>query len=329
MPRTLLRLRALFVTAAGLVAAAALSTVHAQEFPAKPIRMVIAFPAGGPADIVGRHFAERLSALSGQPVIVDNRAGANGAIGADFVAKAPPDGYTLFFTTVGAVAVTPVLNKATPYDPVRDFAPVSLMVNNTLLFVVNPNVPARNAAEFVALAKANPDKMTIASTGVGSLPHLAIALLNSVSGAKFVHVPYKGAAPAINELVGGQVNAFFGDVPALIGHIRAGKIRVIGAAAAKRPALLPDVQTLAEQGVGRIEAPNWYGLFAPAKTSQDVIARLNDLSRRVLETPELRERLVALGTEPSPSSPAELGALLRDDLAKWTKVIRDNNIRDE
>jgi tripartite-type tricarboxylate transporter receptor subunit TctC len=302
---------------------------QAQEFPVRPLRMVIAFPPGGPADIVGRHVAERMGSLLGQPMIADNRPGANGAIGAEFVAKSAPDGYTLFLTTVGAVAVTPHLRKDTPYDPVRDFAPVSLVVNNTLLFVVNASVPARSASELVALARSNPGKVTIASTGMGSLPHLAIELLRGVTRADFTHVPYKGAAPAINDLLGGQVQAFFGDVPALIGHIRSGKLRPVGAAAAARASLLPDVPTLAEQGVGRIEAPNWYGLFAPARTPPEVVAKLNDTVRRALESPELRQRLVQLGTEPSPSTPAELGALLRDDLAKWGRVIRENNIKDE
>jgi tripartite-type tricarboxylate transporter receptor subunit TctC len=302
---------------------------HAQEFPSRPLRMVIAFPPGGPADIVGRHVAERMASLLRQPIIVDNRPGANGAVGAEFVAKSAPDGYTLFLTTVGAVAVTPHLRKDTPYDPVRDFTPVSLVVNNTLLFVVNAGVAAKSAAELVALARSAPGKVTIASTGVGSLPHLAIELLRGVTGADFTHVPYKGAAPAINDLIGGQVNAFFGDVPALIGHLRSGKLRAIGAAAQSRSSLLQEVPTLAEQGVGRIEAPNWYGLFAPARTPPEVVAKLNDAVRRALESPELRQRLLQLGTEPSPSTPAELGALLRDDLAKWGKVIRENNIKDE
>lgn len=302
---------------------------HAQEFPARPLRMVIAFPPGGPADIVGRNVGERMGSLLGQAIIVDNRPGANGAIGAEFVAKSAPDGYTVFLTTVGAVAVTPHLRKDTPYDPLRDFAPVSLVVNNTLLFVVNANVPAKSASELVALARASPGKVTIASTGMGSLPHLAIELLRGATRADFTHVPYKGAAPAINELVGGQVNAFFGDVPALIGHLRSGKLRAIGAAAQVRASLLPEVPTLAEQGLGKIEAPNWYGLFVPARTPPEVVAKLNDTVRRALEAPELRQRLVQLGAEPAPSTPAELAVLLREDLAKWGKVIRDNKIKED
>ena len=298
----------------------------AQEFPTKPVRIVIAFPPGGPTDIIGRHFAEKLQSLVNQTFVVDNRPGANGAIGADFVAKSAPDGYTLFLTTVGAVAVTPNMRKDTPYDPLRDFAPIAQLVTNTTLLVVHPSVPARTATELVALVRATPGKITIASTGVGSMPHLAHELLRASSKADMIHVPYRGAAPAITEVLGGQVQVFFGDAPALVGHIRSGKLRVLGAASTTRSPLLQDIPTLAEQNIPRVEAPNWYALFAPAKTPEPIHARLNDLSRRALDAPDLRAKFAQLGADATPSTREQLAQLLRDDLAKWGRVIRDNNI---
>ena len=298
----------------------------AQEFPTKPVRIVIAFPPGGPTDIIGRHFAEKLQSLVNQTFVVDNRPGANGAIGADFVAKSAPDGYTLFLTTVGAVAVTPNMRKDTPYDPLREFAPIAQLVTNTTLLVVHPSVPARTATELVALVRATPGKITIASTGVGSMPHLAYELLRASSKADMIHVPYRGAAPAITEVLGGQVQVFFGDAPALVGHIRSGKLRVLGAASTTRSPLLQDIPTLAEQNIPRVEAPNWYALFAPAKTPESILARLNDLSRRALDAPDLRAKFAQLGADATPSTREQLAQLLRDDLAKWGRVIRDNNI---
>ena len=298
----------------------------AQEFPTKPVRIVIAFPPGGPTDIIGRHFAEKLQSLVNQTFVVDNRPGANGAIGADFVAKSAPDGYTLFLTTVGAVAVTPNMRKDTPYDPLRDFAPIAQLVTNTTLLVVHPSVPARTATELVALVRATPGKITIASTGVGSMPHLAHELLRASSKADMIHVPYRGAAPAITEVLGGQVQVFFGDAPALVGHIRSGKLRVLGAASTTRSPLLQDIPTLAEQNIPRVEAPNWYALFAPAKTPEPILARLNDLSRRALDAPDLRAKFAQLGADATPFTREQLAQLLRDDLAKWGRVIRDNNI---
>jgi len=264
-----------------------------------------------------------------QSVIVDNKAGANGAIGAGEVARSTPDGSTLWLTSVGAAAVNPSLYEKLAYDMARDFAPVSLVVNNVELLVVNPADPAHDAAEFVANSKKKKDPTSMASSGIGSIPHLAIEQLADASGASLLHVPYKGAAPAITDVMGGQVAGFFGDVPGLIGHVRGGKLKAIGLASTNRHPALPSVRTLAEQGIPNVDTNNWYALFAPAKTPAATIAALNDAVRRALAQPALQAKLLDTGAEPAPSTPAELAALLERDTKKWAKLIRDKKIKAE
>lgn len=307
-----------------MIASAAL----AQEFPNRPIRMVIAFPPGGPTDFVGRVLADKMKETLGQSVIIENKGGANGAIGADYVAKADPDGHTIFFTTVGAVAITPHMRATMPYDPLKDFAPVALAVHNTTVLVVKPELPAQSAKDLVAMAVAKPNTVAVASTGVGSMPHLALELFQSAAGVKFLHVPYRGAAPALTDLLGGQVTAFFADAPVLMGQIQSGKVRALGAAADERNPKLPDVPTLAELGYPDTSADNWYGLLAPAKTPPAVIKKLHAAITAALNDPATRQKLVDSGAIPSPSTPEEFAKLLREELARWGRVVKEKGIKE-
>ena len=293
------------------------------------MKIVIAFPPGGPVDFVARILAEGLAKELSQAVVVDNRPGANGAISAQVVAKSVPDGNTLWLSSAGAVVMNPSLYESLTYDVQRDFVPVSLIVNNSEVLVVNPANPARSASELVAQSKQKPDAVPIASSGIGSMPHLALELFADASGAKVLHVPYKGAAPAITDVMGNQVAGFFGDIPGLIGFIRGGKLKALGIAAPARNPLLPDVPTLDEQGIRGVESNNWYALFAPAKTPPARIAQVNAAVRRVLGSDPYRARLTESGADPAPGSPGELAALVRSDGAKWGRIIRDKRIKGE
>jgi tripartite-type tricarboxylate transporter receptor subunit TctC len=309
--------------------ALAASPVAAQELPSRPIRMVVAFPAGGPADFVARVLADKLKALLGQAVIVENRAGANGAIGAEYVARAEPDGTTLFFTTVGAVAVTPHLMAKVAYDPIRDFAPITLVVRNTTILVVKPDLPVASARELAAHAAQNPGAIAIASTGSGSMPHLALELYQAAADVQFLHVPYRGAAAALSDLLGGQVQGMFADAPVLLPQIQGGKIRPLAAASAARNVALPDVPTLAEQGFPDTSADNWYGLLAPARTPAAVVGKLHDAVVTALAAPDLREKLIRSGAIPASTSVAEFAQLMREELQRWGRVVREKNIKGE
>ena len=302
--------------------------VRAQDFPTRTVRIVVAFPAGGPTDFVARLIADKLKAQLGQNVIVENKPGANGAIGAEYVARSEADGHLLFLTTVGAVAITPHLSKPI-YDTLRDFAPVTLVVRNTTMLVVKPEAPVNSAKELAALAKDKPNAIPFASTGSGSMPHLALELYQAAAGVKYLHVPYRGAAPALTDLLGGQVQALFADAPVLLAHIKGGKLKPLGAASAMRNAALADVPTLAEQGFADTSADNWYGLLAPAKTPAAVVAKLHDAVVAALDVPDVREKLVQSGAIPSPMSSAEFGRLLADELARWGRVVREKNIRED
>jgi tripartite-type tricarboxylate transporter receptor subunit TctC len=296
---------------------------------ARTVRLVVAFPPGGPVDIVARAISEQLGRELDARVIVENKAGANGGIAAEYVARSAADGTTLWLSSVGAVAINPALYEKLVYDPVKDFVPVSLVVNNVEVLVVPPGAAVNSASELVAASRAKKDPTPIASTGVGSIPHLALELFADASRANLQHIPYKGAAPAITDVMGGQVAGFFGDVPGLIGHIKGGKVKAIGIAADKRHPLLPDVKTLPEQGINGVDSDNWYGLFAPAKTPPDVLAALNAAVRRTVAAPAVRDRLVSTGADPVSSSSQELAALLKRDTDKWARVIKAKNIKDQ
>ncbi|WP_019937496.1 tripartite tricarboxylate transporter substrate binding protein [Bordetella sp. FB-8] len=293
----------------------------------KPLRIIVSFSPGGPVDTVARTLAPQLAKEMGRDVIVENRPGANGAIGAGEVMRSEPDGNTLWITSVGAAAINSSLYPKLTYNMQRDFAPVSLVVNNVELLVVNKNNPAKNAIDFVAEARKSKEPMTMATSGIGSIPHLAVEQLMEATGVKLLPVPYKGAAPAITDLMGGQVSGFFGDVPGLIGYVRGGALKALGIASSKRSPLLPNVKTLEEQGIRGVDTNNWYALFAPIKTPPDVVAAVNKAVRNALSDPAVREKLLALGTDPVSSTPKELALLVKHDTEKWAKLIRAKNIR--
>ncbi|VTU25718.1 Bug family tripartite tricarboxylate transporter substrate binding protein [Variovorax sp. PBL-E5] len=320
----LLRRISLGHLALALAAAACMQSAFAQE---KITRIVVAFPPGGPVDFVARALSEQLGKALGQQVIVENKAGANGAIAAEYVSRAAPDAETLWLTSVGAVAINPSLYDKLAYDPAKDLTPVSLVVRNVEVLVVGADAPYATGAEFVAAAKRSKQPLTLASSGTGSVPHLAMELLSDATGTPLLHVPYKGAAPAIADVIAGHVDGFFGDIPGLIGLIRGGKLKPIGLAAGKRHPLLPDVKTFEEMGIHGVDSDNWYALFAAKGTPAAAIARMNQALRRTLETPSVMKRLSESGAEPAPSSPAELAALLAKDSAKWSAVVRAKNIK--
>jgi len=299
----------------------------AQAYPTRPVRVVIAFPPGGPTDFVGRLVTDKMSAELGQRVYIENRPGAAGTVGADNVAKADPDGYSLFLTTSGAVTIAPHI-QSVPYDPLRDFAPIALVTKVTEVLVVTPKLGIKTVKELVALAKEKPGAVSFASTGIGSPPHLAQELLDVSANVKFLHVPYRGAAPALTDLLGGQVQVLAADLPVLIAQIQAGTLVPIGAAADKRDALLPDVPTLAEQGYPNTEASNWYALLAPAKTPPTVIAKLNKAVDDALSDPEIHEKLVKAGATPVGGTPEALGAFMKSEYEKWGKVVAERGIKD-
>lgn len=293
----------------------------------KTTRLVVAFPPGGPVDFVARTIGEALGRELGHQVIIENRAGANGAIAADYVSRSTPDAQVLWLSSVGAVAINPALYDKLSYDPARDLTAVSLVVRNVEVLVVPANAPYNTGAEFVAAAKKGGKPLTLASSGTGSVPHLAMELLADASKAPLLHVPYKGAAPAITDVIAGHVNGFFGDIPGLIPFIKGGKLKPIGIAAPRRHPLLPEVKTFDEMGIPGVDSDNWYALFSAKGTPAPDVDRVNRALRKVLDDEGVKAKLMASGAEPAPSSPAELSALMKSDLAKWTQVIKANKIK--
>ena len=295
----------------------------------KITRIIVSFAPGGPVDAVARTLAEQLGKeLGGRSVIVENKPGANGAIGAQEVLKSEPDGSTIWITSVGAASINPALYPNLQYNMQRDFAPVSLVVNNDELFVVNTNNPAKTVKDFVEASKQGKEA-AMASSGIGSIPHLAIEQLADATGAKLLHVPYKGAAPAITDLLGGQVDGFFGDVPGLISHVKAGRLKPLGMASTKRHPVLPDVPTLEEQGLKGLDTNNWYAFFVSSKTPASVVADLNKATQAALNDTAVKTKLLAMGADPAPSTSAQLADVLKKDTEKWAKLIRAKNIQAE
>ena len=315
----------------GIAAAACLAASAPAAFAqvGKVTRLVVAFPPGGPVDFVARTVAEQLGKELGHQVIIENRAGANGAIAAEYVSHAPPDGSTLWLTSVGAVAINPALYEKLAYDVAKDLQPVSLVVRNVEVLVVPAAAPYNTGAEFVAAARKSSQPLTLASSGTGSVPHLAMELLADAARVPLLHVPYKGAAPAITDVIAGHVNGFFGDIPGLVSFIKSGKLKPIGIAAEKRNPLLPDVKTFAEMGVAGVDSDNWYAVFAGKSVPAAEIEKVSGALRKALGDPGVRTRLLASGAEPAPSTPAELAALLKKDTDKWTRVVRAKNIKPE
>ena len=297
----------------------------AEEFPSNPIRLIVPFPPGGPNDIIARVVGQRMSDIFKQPVIIDNRGGQAGVLGTDAVAKAAPDGYTIGIVSASAIVISPSMEKIA-YDPKKDLAPVTLVAAVPEMLVVATNVPAKNMAELVALAKAQPGKLNFASAGVGGLPHLAGELFKLTAKIDIVHVPYRGAAPAINDLLGQQVQMTFLDLPVILPQIRAGKLRPIALGAKTRSPLAPDVPTTAEVGMPGLLIENWYGMVAPAKTPPDVIAKLNSLAHQAMSDASVKAKLAAQGLTLVPDTPDEFRAYIVSETQKWAKVIKDAGV---
>ena len=315
---------AVFLAAVGLS-----STAVAQSYPTKPLRLVVPFGAGGAPDLVARVIAPKLAESLGQPVVVDNRAGAAGIIGMEIVAKSPPDGHTLVAGSAGPVAIVPGLYRKLPYDVARDFAPISTITAIPFVLVVHPSLPARTVKDLVALAKAQPGQLNFGSPGNGSTTHLATELLKSATGMKIIHVPYKGVAAAATDLISGQVQILSGDLNTMLPHVKAGKMRALAVTAARRSSLLPDIPTVAESGFPGFDASGWIGLLAPAATAPAIVERVNGAVVKALAAPDARSRLSALGGEVAASTPAEFGAFIRRETAKYGKLMKSAGIEGE
>ena len=305
----------------------AASCAWAQPYPSKPIKLVVPFPPGGSTDIFARPIAQKLSEALKRQVIVENRGGAGGTIGADAVAKSPPDGYTLLMGHIGTLAVAPSLYPKLPYDPRKDFAPVGMVASVANVLVVNPSVPAKSVQQLIALARRDPDKLTYSSGGNGSAAHIAVELFKLRTGTRIVHVPYKGTAPAVTDLIGGQVAMTMTGVPPVLEFIRNGRVRALGVSSLRRIDALPDVPTIAEAGVADFEATQWYGIVAPAGTPAPIVARLNAELRVILESAEMRERLAALGALADPSTPEQFAERIASERVRWREVVEAARIQ--
>lgn len=301
---------------------------HAQQaYPTKPIRMICPFPPGGTTDVVARLVAQKLTEAWKEQVIVDNRAGAGGIIGTEMAAKAAADGYTVLLGSITTHAVNPALYKKLNFDPVKDFTPVTLVVSSPQLLAVHPSVAAKSVKDLIALAKAKPGQLNYGSAGVGTSPHLTFELFKSMAGIEAVHVPYKGTGPAITELVGGQVQMMITGVVALMPHVKSGKLRGLAVTSAKRVAALPDLPTVAESGVPKFDVSSWFGVFLPAGVPKPILTKMNGEIRRIVDIPDVRQKLVSQGADPETNTPEEFAAYVKSEMAKWGKVVRDTGAR--
>ena len=293
--------------------------VDAQQYPSKPVRLIVPYAPGGGVDIMARVAAQKYSERTGVQFIVDNRAGGNTIIGTEAVARAAPDGYTLLFANP-ALTSSPALNEKLPFDPVQSFAPVGLFVSSYNVLVVHPSVPVKTVKELVALAKRQPGQLNYASAGTGSAIHLAMETFQSTAGIQLVHIPYKGAGPAMNDVLGGQVTIMFTTAPPAVGHIRAGKLRALGVSSVKRLPVLPNVPTIAESGYPGFEVNNWIGMVAPAHTPREIIVRLNSEMNAMLALAEVKERITSLGNDPAGGTPEQMGDRIKKEVALWQNV---------
>jgi len=301
----------------------------AQAYPVKPVHCIVPVPPGGPADLLARAVGQKLAEAWGQPVVIENRAGAGGNLGVGLASKAPPDGYTLVVVPTGNAVVNPHIFPNLPYDIFRDLAPVTLLATVENMLVAHPSVPAQSVQGLIALAKANPGKLTFASPGVGSQAHIAGEMLKSMASVDMLHVPYKGMAPAMSDLLGGQVSLMFLSMSSALKNVEAGKLRALGVASLKRSTAAASIPTVAEQGFPGFEAVSWYALMVPAGTPADLIERIAGDSGRALETPDVRERLRGLGAEPKGNTPTELAAMLKREFTLWGDFVRKQGIRAE
>jgi tripartite-type tricarboxylate transporter receptor subunit TctC len=298
-------------------------------YPTKPLRIVVPFAAGGPADITTRNIAPRMTELLGQSIIVDNRAGANGIIGAENVAKSPPDGYSMLMGTASVIAINMVTYSKLPYDTLRDLQPLTPVMTTSTLLVVHPSMPAKNLKELVALAKARPGEMVFGSAGNGGTLHLCLEMLMKSAGVTITHVPYKGAAPAVVDVIGGQVNGMFVDLPVISPYVKAGRVRALAVASTKRSVYFPEVPTTKEAGYPNVELQNYYALMLPAKTPREIVMKLHDAVVKAVNTPAVRDKLVAVGSDPYTMTPDEFGRFLHTDIEKWAKVVKASGIKVE
>jgi tripartite-type tricarboxylate transporter receptor subunit TctC len=324
---TMKAILATLFSAAALVLSA---SAHAQApaYPSKTIKIIVPFAVGGIADTFARVVGQKLFETWGQPVVVDNKPGAGGNIGADFVAKSPPDGYTLVMGNIGSHAVNPYLMKNMPYDPLRDFVPIAHVLDAEGLLVVNPSVAAKTVPELIALARAQSGKLTYASGGLGTTSHLAGELFKSMAKVDMVHVPYKGNSPAITDLLGGQTDMIFATMPTVLPQVKAGRLRAIAVIGPTRTPSLPDVPTIAETIPG-FEVSNWIGLFAPVGTPQEIVARLNAEVQKIMRSPDVEKRLETEGAKFIPTTPESFAAFQKAEAAKWARAIREAGIKSE
>jgi len=305
-------------------------SASAQSYPAKPIRFVVPYPPGGSVDIAARALGQKLTEAWGQPVVVDNRAGAGGNIGADLVAKSPADGYTLLMGAVATHAINPTLYGKLPYDPVKDFTPVALVVQVPNILVLNPSVPAKSVKELIELARAKPGALNFGSGSTGSTGHLAGELFNTMAGVKMVHIPYKGAAPAMADLLSGQVQLMFDNLANALPNVKAGRLRALAVTTLARSPAVPDLPTVAESGLPGFDLTTWFGVMVPAGTPPDIVAKLNAEIVRALNSNDMRERLEKMGAEPpTNNTPEHFAAFIRTEAAKYAKVVRDSGAKVE
>jgi tripartite-type tricarboxylate transporter receptor subunit TctC len=314
------------LSASFCLAPAALAQAGDAQYPSRAVRFVVPFSPGGLGDTVARAVGQHLSQRLGQPVVIDNRPGGSEIIAAEAVAKAPADGHTLLLSTEVGMVFNPVTKKNLPYDPQRDFTPIALLFESPFYLVVNPSVPARSASELIALAKANPGKLTFGSIGLGSMQHLLADMFKKRTGVDILHVPYKGSGPAVVDLVSGQIDMMFQGGGGTLGHMQSGKLRALAATSARRPAQTQDLPTMKEAGIANFEAVSWFGIFAPAKLPRPILERLNAETVDFLKNPETRTRFAALGIELTPTTPEGLGERIRKEAPFWTKVIRDAGV---
>ena len=313
--------RALLAILGIAVAAFTAHDAAAQAYPSKPVRIIVPYPAGGTSDILARTLGQKLSEMWNQPVIVENKPGANGNVGADFVAKAAPDGYTLLLCDVGALAISPSVYTSLGFDPNKDFAPVSMVAYSPHILVVNPALPVKTVKELIELAKAQPGKLNYAASSVASAPHLAGVDFAARTGIQWTYIPYKGGAQAVTDVVGGQADLLFNGMLATYPSVKGGKLRILAVSSANRMSAIPEVPTVAESGVPGFETGSWQGVLAPAGTPRDIVTKLNADFARVLASPEMRERLGAQGAEVRTNTPEAFAVFLRDETTRWAKVV--------
>lgn len=315
--------------ALGLALAAAFSSgaALAQAWPAKPIKLIVPFPAGGGTDIIGREVAQKVAASTGWTIVIDNKPGSGGNLGVDAAAKSPADGYTLVLGQTSNLAINPTLYSKLPYDPIKDLAPVSLVASAPLVIVVAADSPYKTLADVVAASRAKPQSLNYATSGNGTVAHLATELFQRTANVQLTHVPYKGAAQGATDLIGGQVQLYVSSVPTLIGHIKNGKMRAIAVTSAKRADDLPQVPTIAESGYKGFDAVTWFGIAGPAKLPADVVARLNTEINKALKAPDLLKKLSDQGADVEGSTPEQFGKLIRDDMVRWGKVVKESGAK--